>query len=91
MKKKWLLIALALGAVYMMTKKSTATPTLASQVPSGGLPGTIAAAADDAIKLGSTIASELKGMDGMVPDSLHGHMASLGAYGELGSFHGGNY
>ena len=34
--------------------------------------------------------SELRGIDGMAPASLSGHMASLGAYGDLGgNFYGG--
>lgn len=38
---------------------------------------------------GDAIASELKGIDGMAPASLNGHMESLGAFNGLGgSFYG---
>lgn len=105
MKISPLMIALGLGALYLWSKKGTSTAPAAmpasAAAPSSleqclktqdaaacaklgfSAAGSILNAAGDAI------ASELKGIDGMAPASLNGHMESLGAFNGLGgSFYG---
>ncbi len=97
MNKKTLMILAALAAAYFVFSKkgATAAPAPAAAPAAGSaLPGWAAPAAsvaNDLLKLGTSITSELKGMDGMIPSSLEGHMASLGAYGELGGTFYGSY
>ena len=93
-KKTMTLVGLAAVAYFLFMRKGNASaaprPAPAAQPGGSSLIDLGSKAAEDLLKFGTGLAKEKLGMEGMAPATLNGHMASLGAFGDLGgSFYGG--